>query len=151
MPRVSPNSTYRRYKLYRILRSAPLAMRPCARCVSRGLECRTAVESESDKCGECMRVSPPCSLVVTPQEFALVNSQLAKLESELARARVAKEEAKDRTWRLKSQRQKILERKGEMVDRASWRWIRPLQLRSRYPKAPSPSPKCRLILLVEPL
>jgi hypothetical protein len=99
-------------------------MRPCKRCISRGLECRTSLESSSDKCAECVRVSHPCSLVVTPREFAAVDSQLEKVESDLQlareakrRARLLEQEARDRISRLKAHRQKLLEKKGEMVSR----------------------------------
>jgi hypothetical protein len=124
MPRGSAKSTLRRYNLYRTLRTAPLAMRPYTRYINRGLECRTSLESESDKCGECIRVSQPYSLIVTPQEFASLDSQLAKLDAKIQRAREAKRKAREREQesrgrlaRLKTQRQKLLERKGEMISR----------------------------------
>jgi hypothetical protein len=74
-------STLRRHRYLETFRRAPLAMRSCDRCSSRGIECRTSLRS--DKCGECIRVSHPYSLVVTPQEFAAVDTKLEKLESEL--------------------------------------------------------------------
>jgi hypothetical protein len=59
----------------------------------------------------------PCSLVVTPQEFAAVNSQLAKVDLELQRALEAKHETltrlveiRDRRRRLKGQKQKLLKK-----------------------------------------
>jgi hypothetical protein len=96
MPRGSAKSTLRRRNLYRTLRTAPLAICPYTRYINRGLEYRTSLESESDKCGEYIRVSQPCSLVVTPQEFASLDSQLAKLDAEIQRAREVKREARER-------------------------------------------------------
>jgi hypothetical protein len=71
-------------------------MRPYIWYINRGLEYRTSLESESDKCGEYIRVSQSYSLVVTPQEFTALDSQLAKLDAEIQRARGAKREARER-------------------------------------------------------
>ena len=115
MPRGANKSTLRRYSLIESCRRAPLAMRPCDRCQSRGLECRTSLWS--DKCGEYIRVSHPWSLVVTPQQFAALDAQLEKIDAELHRAREAKLEARSRARRLKAQRQKLLEKRSEMTNR----------------------------------
>jgi hypothetical protein len=124
MPRGVGKGTLRRRNLYRTLYTAPLTMRPYKRCISRGLEYRTSLKSDSHKYGECVRVFHPYSLVMTPQEFAAVDSQLEKLKSEIQWARKAKREAREREQesrgrlvRLKAQRQKLLKRKGEMVSR----------------------------------
>ena len=121
MPRKG-RSTLRRYTFIESFRRAPLAMRPCDRYSSRGLEYRTSLRS--DKCGECIRVSHPYSLVVTPQQFAAVNDQLEQLEVALRQAREAKHEAREkkqearsRTRRLKAQRQKLLEKRSEIANR----------------------------------
>jgi hypothetical protein len=86
-------STFRRYRFCESLRSASPCMRPYDRCSSRGLEYRKSLSA--NKYGECIRVSYPYSLIVTPQEFALVNSRLAKIEADLREAREAKYKARD--------------------------------------------------------
>jgi hypothetical protein len=115
MPSRLRGSTARRKKLVDIIATCPLTMRPCKRCTSRGLECRTSLLSE--KCGECIRVSQPCSLVVTAAEFDSVESQLRKVEEEMQRAREIKLEARNKLAKLKKRRQSLLETKGELVNR----------------------------------
>jgi hypothetical protein len=90
-------------------------MRPCQRCVSRGLECRKA--SSSEKCAECIRISQPCSLSVSAAAFDSLDADLDSLEKEIQRAREQKQEARSKLLHLKSRRQQLLERKGEMVNR----------------------------------
>ena len=115
MPRGTNKSTLRRYSLIKSCRRAPLAMRSCDRCQSRGLEYRTSLRS--DKYGECIRVSHPYSLIIPPQQFAALDAQLEKIDAELHRTREAKLEARSRARRLKTQRQKLLEKRSEITNR----------------------------------
>lgn len=113
--RERPISTQRRYFLYKGLRRAPFMMRPYNRYLSHGLEYRKSLSS--NKCGEYIRISQPYSLVVTPREFASVNSQLTRVKADLRRAREAKLKAKAKTRRLKAQRQALLKRQDELTTR----------------------------------
>jgi hypothetical protein len=63
MPRGARDNTQRRHRLYQNIRRYSLVMRACQRYTSQGLECRKS--PSSDKYNECVRVSHPCSLVVT--------------------------------------------------------------------------------------
>jgi flagellar biosynthesis chaperone FliJ len=122
MPRSVRTSTYRRRKLYNTIRRAPLVMRPYQRYMNHGLECRKALSSE--KYGEYIRVSHPCSLSVSAAEFDSINAHLDSLKKEIQRAREQKQEIRNKLQevrskllRLKRQRQATLEKKGEMVNR----------------------------------
>jgi hypothetical protein len=108
MPRSVRTSTYRRRKLYDIIRRTPLVIRPCQRCVNHGLEYRKALSSE--KCGEYVRVSHPCSLSVSAAEFDSVNAHLDSLEKEIQRAREQKQEVRNK---LQEVRGKLLRLKRQ--------------------------------------
>jgi hypothetical protein len=79
--------------------------RKLVRCSSRELECRKSLSS--DKYGEYIRVSHPYSLVITPQEFAAVNSQLAKINSELQRALEANHKTLIRLYKIRDRRRRL--------------------------------------------
>ena len=113
---MSSRQSVNRLSLSKRINQLGKMVQPCSRCAQSKLECRLLLGSK--KCGNCTRRGLKCNARdVSDSDFAKLDREASRLDSEIRRSREDMESAMARWKRFERLREALKEKEMEMVRR----------------------------------
>ena len=90
-------------------------MRPCSGCICRGVRC--VAHRDSQRCAECVRSESSCDLVVTAEDWDILDKERERLRKEIAKRRQLVSTAQRELEQLEEAQEKLRTRACAMIAR----------------------------------